>query len=220
LIGAASLGAMSVGLTGCDVLIGWHYRFRLTGWVECDGKIIHGSSVIEITRVRGYDAVGGSVHGEAVAIDIPGRTTLFLLLRDAGSQDWAIWMPHHAFASQLDAAATTDGKVLDRLSHSPGTTATLAPADYPMMVRFRDLDDPATIERVDPANLAASFGPGITFRGITVQLTKDPVTTGISRSLPWLSTTPAGLVRDNRANITDEPAFGVMISGEDFRRNR
>lgn len=211
---------MCVGLAGCEVLIGWHYRFRLTGWVECDGAVVQGSSVIEVTRVRGYDAVGGGVHGEAVAIDIPGRSTLLLLLRDASSPDWAIWMPHHAFASQLDAAATTDGKVLDRLSHSPGTTATLSLADYPLMARFRDTNDPATIERVDPANLAASFGRGVTFRGITAELTDDHVTRGINRRLPWLSATAGGLAKDNRTNLTDEPAFGAIISAEDFRRNR
>lgn len=220
LIAAASIGVVSVGLTGCDVLIGWHYRFRLTGWVECDGEIVRGSSVIEIARMRGYDGVGGKVHGEAVAIDIPGRATLFLLLRDAGSPDWAMWMPHHAFARQLGAAAAGDGKVLDRLSHSAGTIATLAPAHYPTMARFRDINDPATIERVDPADLAASFGPGVRFKGITVELTNDRVTTGIGRRLPWLDKILGGMARDNRTNLADEPPFGAMIGAQDFRRNR
>lgn len=219
LIGAAGFGSVSVGLAGCDVLIGWHYRFRLTGWVECHGEIVHGSSVIEITRTRGYGTVGGKVRGEAVAIDIPGRTTLFLLLRDIDSQDWAIWMPHHAFATQLDAAATTDGKVLDRLSNSPGTTATLAPADYPMMVRFRDISDPATIELVDPANLGASFGPGVTFRGISVELTNDQVTTAIANTRPWLGKALRGLASSNRPNQAGHQ-FVAPIAADDFWRGR
>lgn len=218
LIAAASIGAMSAGLTGCDVLIGWHYRFRLTGWVECDGEVVQGSSVIEIARMRGYDGVGGKVRGEAVAIDIPGRATLFLLLRDIDSQDWAIWMPHHAFATQLDAAATTDGKVLDRLSNSPGTTATLASADYPMMVRFRDISDPATIELVDPANLGASFGPGVTFRGISVELTNDQVTTAIANNRPWLGKALRGLASSNRPTQAGHQLV-APIAADDFRRS-
>ena len=54
---------------------------------------------------------------------------------------------------------------------------------YPMLVTFTDIDDPSSVQRVDPANLAASFGPGVTLKRITVEVTKDPVTTGIEKRL-------------------------------------
>jgi len=55
---------------------------------------------------------------------------------------------------------------------------------YPMLVTFGDLDDPASVERVDPDDLAAIFGEGVALKRITVQLTDDPVTTGTRMRLP------------------------------------
>lgn len=54
-----------------------------------------------------------------------------------------------------------------------------------MLVRFQDINDPRTIEKVDPDNLAASFGPGFRLRRITVQVTDAPTTIGILNRFPW-----------------------------------
>ena len=59
-------------------------------------------------------------------------------------------------------------------------------ADWPMLVTFRDVRDPTSVERVDPAALDKSFGPGVRLRRITVAVTDDPVTTGIEKRLGWL----------------------------------
>lgn len=42
---------------------------------------------------------------------------------------------------------------------------------YPMLVNFGDLADPASVEEVDPDNLAANFGEGVALRRITVEMT-------------------------------------------------
>jgi hypothetical protein len=55
-----------------------------------------------------------------------------------------------------------------------------------MFVRFRDINDPNTVERVDPNNLAASFGPGVRLTRATIEITDAPVTTGIEKELEWL----------------------------------
>jgi hypothetical protein len=47
--------------------------------------------------------------------------------------------------------------------------------------------DPATAERVNPFDLAASFGSGIKLQRATIEMTIDPVTTGIEQKLPWLA---------------------------------
>jgi hypothetical protein len=39
---------------------------------------------------------------------------------------------------------------------------------------------------VDPNDLAASFGPGVTLKTATVEITDDPITKGIEIRLPWL----------------------------------
>ena len=62
----------------------------------------------------------------------------------------------------------------------------LAPGDLPLLVRFRDINDPRTVERVDANDLAASFGPGVYLKRATIEITRDPVTTGIEKRLAWL----------------------------------
>jgi len=57
----------------------------------------------------------------------------------------------------------------------------------PLLVRFRDPNDPKTVERVDPNDLAASFGAGVKLTRATVEITDDPLTTGIEKRLPWLA---------------------------------
>lgn len=57
-------------------------------------------------------------------------------------------------------------------------------SDFPTFVRFRDIQDPRTIEEIDPDNLAV-LGPNIDLRGIHIQVTSDPVTEGIERRFPW-----------------------------------
>jgi hypothetical protein len=46
----------------------------------------------------------------------------------------------------------------------------------PKFVRFRDINDPRTLVRVSPYDLAKSFGPGVSLKRVTLQLTDDPVT--------------------------------------------
>jgi hypothetical protein len=55
-----------------------------------------------------------------------------------------------------------------------------------LFVRFRDPNDSRTVERVDPANFAASYGHGLRLNGATIEITDDPLTTGIEQKLPWL----------------------------------
>lgn len=56
--------------------------------------------------------------------------------------------------------------------------AELPRAEWPMMVRFRDINDPMNVEQVAPK------AAGV--RRIVVETTRDPVTTGIMNRLGWL----------------------------------
>lgn len=69
----------------------------------------------------------------------------------------------------------------------------------PLLVRFRDLNDPLTVEKVDPLNLEASFGPGVKLTRATMEIVSaglwpmsevgimsKPITTEMERRLTWL----------------------------------
>lgn len=78
------------------------------------------------------------------------------------------------FADYLDA--------LNRLKPKAG----LPLEDLPVLARFGDPKIPTSAVLVDPRDLAASFGPGVTFKSATVEITDDPITKGIETRLPWL----------------------------------
>ena len=43
-----------------------------------------------------------------------------------------------------------------------------------MVVRFTDINDPSTIEEVDPRDLAAAYGPGVRLARARLEFTTDP----------------------------------------------
>jgi hypothetical protein len=92
----------------------------------------------------------------------------------------------------------------------------LSPSDLPLLVRFRDINDAKTVERVKPGDLGASFGPGVYLKRATVEITKDPVTTGIEKRLPWLESLRsrgARLDGDNRVGVRGNELVNVLGPG-------
>lgn len=87
---------------------------------------------------------------------------------------------------------------------------------YPMLVTFSDLGDPASVERVDPDDLAASFGDGVRLKRVTVQMTDDPVTTGITTRLPWLITFWPGMLNGDRFEDFRKEELAAHVSAGDF----
>lgn len=178
-----------------------HYRFRMTVEVETPEGLKTGSSVIEVetSRSKGIPTDGTiqhRVHGEAVAVDLDDGKVLFALLRSPGNIDWpgnvmfmlAPAAPPEAedpFQWRFDTMLamrepiTLPERYRDR-KYERGEYA------KPMLVTFGNLDDPTSIDLVDPENLAATFGEGYALRRITVQLTDEPITTGIEERLAWL----------------------------------
>ena len=178
-------------------------RYRLTVEVETPQGLRSGSSVIEVRGVKNPDwatpegrGTRSSFVGEAAAVDLPGGRTLFALLKtDSGLSD-ASEYPWFAFRDRL--AGSSDG--LDSLRMMRAWKGEVAPitgteelrADnqikqvpvLPMLVMFRNIRDPKSVERVDPLSLEASFGPGVSLRRITVEIADDAGTEDIERRLP------------------------------------
>lgn len=197
-----SLFAGALLLTGCSEVEDRapDYRYRLTVEVETPEGLATGSSVIEVkqTLMRpgsspGNQGVSRRVRGEAVAVDLPGDKTLFALLRSDNNVDWASQVflylkppsPQEEFVDQLDDVLEVTGeRELPRMW--PPVAWLEERSAYPMMVTFGDETDPTSVARVDPDDLAASFGEGVTLKRITVELTDEPVTVGIEERLGWL----------------------------------
>lgn len=207
-------------------------RFRLTANVEVDGKIHSGSSVYEIRFQRPMIPLGmpyeSSFRGEAVAVDLGERGMLFVILDGprGGEPDHVRMLPERVLVHRTKSIRwPADGdrvKVYSALSEEKWKVD-LLPGEFPMLVRFRDLGDPATAERVDPQKMADAFGASAGLVGIRMErvdagswplnllgLDGEPVTRGIEgklpwwqRSLPWVKPSGGGFV-DSRPVVARE----------------
>jgi hypothetical protein len=174
------------------------YRYRMTVEVDTPEGLRTGSSVIEVRTRKGPGFPGpeaggilGEVRGEAVAVDLGTRGTLFALLRGArgtetgaGGYAWAL-LPN---PPRDDGGIEAMRENYRALASAQGTAA-LSPDQYPMLVRFRDLSQPTTVQEVAPGALQEHFGQGVRLRRITVEITNDKPTAEIAQLLPWLGTT-------------------------------
>lgn len=176
------------------------YRYRLTVEVETPEGLTTGSSVIEVKQRFVQPGMSPSawaierrIRGEAVAVDLPNGQTLYALLRSEDEVDWAKSIVQRVSprVSGEEAKEAFDNVFLIKGAVDvPRKWSGPGPANgrsaYPMLVTFADETNPTSVERVDPDDLAATFGAGMNLVRITVEVTDDPVTKRIEKRLKWL----------------------------------
>jgi hypothetical protein len=177
-------------LSGCDKS-SWSYRYRLTLFVETPEGEKSGTGVVEILVTKAAISLNQmpmnwELRGEAVSVDLGKRGALFALLEGGRPAQSFLALPQAVFerTGTLDRRYTAEereGK-LEGLQAS----AELARDEIPLLARFRDIDDPKTIEIVDPDDLAKSFGEGVRLLRAIIETTKEPITKRIERQLKWL----------------------------------
>lgn len=125
-----------------------------------------------------------SVNAEAVVLRLPDGRYLFALVRTAHLIARAVlFEPPYDGDPYLGPASRT-GDFL-------GEVRDIQPEHYPMLVTFDDIDDPASVKLIDPADLVASFGPGFALKRITLEITDEPVTLGrVGTQLEWIGPHP------------------------------
>jgi hypothetical protein len=220
-----------------------YLRYKMTVVVETPEGIKTGSAVREVAFNSGPKILpdasccfAGVSKGEAVVVDLGKRGLLFSLVPSEQVIYDAFPPPDdteplsktgHRYY-HLDVAA-----IHYFLSLKTGK-AILSPQQYPDFVRFRDLNDPKTIENVrridmntdeikkeDPRrpiiNFENAFGEGVDIKEVTIEITSDSVTTGIEKYLPWL-THVYGYITGRHV---DGPEWYERLDSGNFqRRNR
>ncbi|MDJ0978567.1 MAG: hypothetical protein QNI87_08520, partial [Erythrobacter sp.] len=198
------------------------YRYRLRVEVETPEGLKTGSSVIAVEQRLGRSgssplnrAIRYRVRGEAVAVDLPGGQTLFALLRSENDVQWSARVMQ-MLAPDIDGEEWED--VFDNVLLLEGPVEVprrwtedglmKGQSAYPMLVTFGDEADPTSVERVDPDDLSASFGEGVELQRITVELTDEPVTTGIEERLGWLSETQGAI---GKIPMSERPPSGIAL---------
>ena len=191
-------GAAAAVLGGCGVLFpSDRLRQKITVEVETPAGLRSGSSVVE-TEVREGKSWGDAsgttfkLKGEAVAVDLPGGRTLFALLRGGETLGDPTAYQTRLLLEALNAGAKANVPVeveglnlmqVRAAAKSAEVSVILPEKLYPILVTFAGSSDPKRVEKVDPGNFAASFGPGVRLKRITVEVTDEDVTTGIGERL-------------------------------------
>jgi hypothetical protein len=203
------------------------YRYRLTLEAEVEGQRFTGQGVIEVHIAKIIQFLGATqniaqwVVGEAVALDFGSRGILFVLLKNNNTaRSDPAFIALHALGFRLLPQNLWELRSLSG-------NAELPLSDLPMMVRFRDINDPMTVEQVRPDNFEASFGPGARLIRATIEIvpadtwplslistTGEPVTRGIEKRLGWLERIK-GHYLDGASTGGNAP-LGLL--GTDFQR--
>jgi len=182
--GFAFLGvvAMLTALSGCQAHNSWHQKTTMA--VETPSGPVEASSVVKVESFFGRMPLSGNevsykVAGEAVVLDLGAGRYLFALLSESSHEA-------ERFYRALGYDYGDRGEKLEGIARMQGTSRLLEPGNYPRLVTFGDINDPTSVERVDPADLAASFGPGYSLASITLEITDEPVTQGrVEAVLGW-----------------------------------
>jgi hypothetical protein len=203
----------SLALSGCSPFETFadEYRYRLTVEIDTPDGVKTGSSVIQVKTLPS-SPIRTRVKGEAVAVDLGERGTMFALLRSESDSGWA-GRVMLIMATGFSGASDTEDKLRalarDRSRRDvPRFFRRTRSSAYPMLVTFGDMADPTSVMKVDRDDLASTFGEGVSIRRITVQVTDDPVTTGIEERLGWLEGV-AGAIK--KIPVLDRPALGSEL---------
>ena len=184
-LGLLAGGAVAL-LGGCNPFGGNGYRFRMTVEVETPQGLKSGSSVYAVSAINTLKLLPEEgarqieLRGEAVVVDLD-RGPIFVLMSGRQNQPTDIveismrtldpefrnWTDSVDSAGRLSGWSQREGKVGREF--------------WPMMVRFADINDPKSVERVDPVAIGV--------KRIVLETTSDDVTTGIKKRLRWLNNT-------------------------------
>lgn len=195
--------------SGCTAFLAeGTWRYRMTVEIETPEGLKTGTAVREVwaqemSRMTTEAVPQTKVTGEAVVVDLGERGVVFALLRGTYGVDFAHRVAAKAFPGKPGGMGYTP-EGIDYYEHLKDVKTDLQIDNMPMMVTFGDMNDPTSVELVyktariqnkdewtNPSyeatdNFERLFGKGVRLKRVTLEMTDDPVTTGVLKWLPWL----------------------------------
>ena len=190
-------------LPGCREEHQWRQATTVT--VETPSGDRSGTAVVEVTAWFGKvpasaNEVEYRIRGEAVVVEVAPGKYLFALL--GGSEERF----YRAARDRFDGMRR--GEWLGEIPRQTGPVE-LTGKSVPLLVTFDDIADPKTVRRVEPSDLAASFGPGVALKSVTLEITDEAVTEGrVEEVLGWVL--EAG---KSRFNVARTPDGNIPLNG-------
>ena len=172
------------------------HKYRLAIEVETPDGVRAASGVLSVHPDRGYSRKGSTVtKGDAVVVDLGAGKNFVALLAHIDDKVLDLDAINYVALRAYNAAGrkTSFNQMSAMTGAVPVTGALL-----PVLARFSDINDPATMRVVKPDDLEASWGKGFRLRAVTAEAVPngfwpldfggalgEPVTRGIEAKLPW-----------------------------------
>jgi hypothetical protein len=213
---AALLVVGALALAGCGLFSERaSYRYRMTVVAETPSGPRSGASVLQVNASKdvaltAHEHPGSAgIQGQAAIVELPGGPVFLLVtMGDAGQLPATrVTKALDPGANSLDAGAFV--AAVRRLGEPPfGTKADLPREDWPMMVRFANINDPTSVERVEPE--------AVGIKRIVLETTDAAVTTGIEKRLRWLPDQRGSFMRRLSAPDPSNPPLAAVLNKFDF----
>jgi hypothetical protein len=233
----ACCGAVAViGPQGCGSI--QTYRYKLALEADVNGVIRRGFNVLEFGFGVSRRMANSGGSGEALSMDLgQGQRPLIALVRRRPQFDERhklIRAPENAWG-EIGVGPQSFAKLyglrdvyldqhtgemvgFDKLLRQRG------PRDYPAshlpdLVTFANIKDPLTVMEVDCENPGDALQCDFTWKRITLEITDEPLTTGIDKKLPWLDRIhKAGTRLDGEKYLSTSDTPASRIGGGAFKR--
>jgi hypothetical protein len=235
IIAGVVLVLLAIVVSGVAIFSTASVRYRLTIDVKVEGTIKSGSSVMEVAystapqflcNLGSCGSGVSSVAGSAVTIDLGEKGLLFATLRESSlsnAPDRPICfyepiacLPFVAYGIAYQSRSDLRATAIRELQSRSGSVE--APSNaLPALVRFRDIKDPSSDEEVVAANMAATYGPDVSFARATVELTDAPLTPVPKIWPDWLKSLvdgPSNCLAGSRTDCKDR----LGLHNWDFKR--
>lgn len=215
-----SMFTLVLMLAGCIERYSWHQKFTVT--VETPEGDVSGSSVSAVSWRKQWfrwDGMAWSydLTGEAVVVEVtPGRY-LFALLKGAGTTEYMGSVAAASIAGR--EGRVIDGALFDEVRDKRDRAAgviTVPDYQYPIMVTFDDIADPASVRLVDPVDLGARFGPGVRLKSVELEVTEEAVTEGVVERVLGNLEKITGRLKPTGKKYADELTVEETLYRNDF----
>jgi hypothetical protein len=185
-------------IAGCGVLTPHHdVRFKLSVSAVVRGRPFVGSTIYKIRWVdtallAGFDAMRkweASRYGDALVVDFKKDGLLFGLWEEflgipAGfrgiSDEYLPLLPKPELSSSLYKS----GEIFEQLKKSQ-KICTLRPEQRPVFIRFKNIHDIRSAERITADNFSDVYGPDSQLGNTTLEICDAPINRGIENRLPF-----------------------------------
>jgi hypothetical protein len=208
LSGLAIFGLLSLLVVGDQIRIRRpEFKYRLQVEIETPDGVKSAANVYSVTPNRSYggsnsgESSGPKTRGDALFVDLGGGRNVVALLA-VGTEPTDLDATNYT-AMRAFLSAGRKVQFRDMKKTTAMTPVTVPAENAPVLVSFKDLNDPNSARRLTADNAEGLLGPGYKLRGVTVSTVANgfwpvdfggalgvPVSRGVEEKLPWLKGEP------------------------------